>query len=812
MLTKLIYLFSVLPVLGGDLFSQSLNNNKWSEQRTILQLNSASVYVIREGKISLDSTLILASRSHHMSRVPVITEGIDDAWCPDHCQWMDTEKVDSVKSGLFRLRGYDHARDLLLIGAYYSFQPGNDHYKEAIQYLLRAKAETEKLGLSHLNAECLCLLSKANLMLNDVTSGKKWFNQLVGNPFFSTDTKILAKAWNYQDIYSPFVPELNQYRIDCANKALQYYKKSGDISNQINTLMNIAYMSFAMGKPKQSEIFAKQSLNLQGSTHFPYTQYSYDLLSFLASYTTGLPQGLQFALQTVHSAETTNDSAFLPHVYNRVTYFHYYLNNRDNEIIWVNKTLDAFIRVGGDPELYKLLANIGVQAAEIKWGSKALHLIQNTLNKFPPADQSEWEYAYLALGNCYQNLSDYLPGKHYVKLAWQIDSTLQKSRGSLKNATLCMRLGQINYFTHDFNLSRYYLTKSISPSWRPFLAIPEILKVYYTLHQVDSIQKDYKSSLKYLALYNSLSQEIYNASESQQFIDLSIRYETLQKEKKMQALEAQNQLENQKDIAARRLSYGGFIFLGVIISLVYLRYYNNRKKNLQLSKQKEEIDKQNINLQKLNDAQTILLNEKEWLLKEVHHRVKNNLQLINSLLVSQAEFLKDRTALKAMKESQHRVRTMSLIHQKLYNSENHSSIYMPDYIGELVQYLKDSFNINQKVIFQLDIEPLRLDVAKVIPLGLILNEIITNAFKYAFPHSKEDKISIQLKSEGDRIFLIVADNGRGLPENYNLSKTDSFGMNLMQGMAEDLEGSFIVENHLGTKITVTFENLPATAI
>ena len=220
------------------------------------------------------------------------------------------------------------------------------------------------------------------------------------------------------------------------------------------------------------------------------------------------------------------------------------------------------------------------------------------------------------------------------------------------------------------------------------------------------------------------------------------------KKKRCRRLRPRINYRNRKIYAARRLFYAGFIFLGVIILLIYLRYRNNGIKNLQLSKQKEEIDKQNVNLQKLNDTQTILLNEKEWLLKEVHHRVKNNLQIINSLLVSQAAFLKDRTALKAMKESQHRVKAMSLIHQKLYNSENHSSIYMPDYINELVEYLKESFNINQKVFFQMDIDPVWLDVTKVIPLGLILNEIITNALKYAFPHSGEDKISIQLKSEG----------------------------------------------------------------
>ncbi len=806
MLTKLIYLFSVLLVFAGELPAQNPTANNWSDQRTILQLNSAFIYVVREARISIDSALILASRSHHMSIVPIITEGIDDAWCQDHCQWMDIGKVDSLKSGLWRLQGTDHARDLLLIGAYYAFQPGEINYRESIKFLLLAKAETEKLGLSHLNAESLCLLSKAYLMLNDVAISKKWFNQLVSNPSFSGDKKILAKAWNYQDIYSPFLPELNQYRIDCANKALQYYRQSGEAGNQINTLMNIAYMSFAMGKPQQSETSVKQSLKLQDSIHFPYTQYSYDMLAYLASYTSGLSKGLQFELQAIHSAETTNDSVIIPHLYARIVYLHYYLDNKDNEEIWINKTLDAFIRTGGDPELYNFLTNIGAQASEIKLGAKALDLIQTTLKKYPPANETEWEYADIALGNCYQKLSDYSTSKHYLSLAWKLDSSLQKSKGSLKNSMLCLRLGQINYYTQDYNLSRYYLNKLLSPPWISYLAKLDLLKAYYILHLIDSIQKNYKSALNYLALYNSSRQEIYNESESKQFYDLSIKYETLQKEKKVQALEAQNQLQNLKEVAARRLFYAGFIFLGVIILLIFLRYRNNRIKNLQLSKQKEEIDKQNVTLQKLNDTQTLLLNEKEWLLREIHHRVKNNLQVVNSLLASQAVFLKDRTAIKAMKESQHRVRAMSLIHQKLYNSENHSSIFMPQYVAELVEYLKDSFNTEQKIFFQLDIEPLWLDVTKVIPLGLILNEIITNAFKYAFPHNQEDKISIKLQSEGDKITLIVADNGNGLPENFNHSKSDSFGMILMQGMAEDLEGNFILENHNGTKITVMFDN------
>jgi len=480
-------------------------------------------------------------------------------------------------------------------------------------------------------------------------------------------------------------------------------------------------------------------------------------------------------------------------------------------MVWLNKALDAFISVGGDPELYELLDNIGSMSAEIKLGPKALDLIQSTLKRFPPTNPGERESAYTALGFCYKDLSDDLKAKHYFTLAWLLDSSLQKSTGSVKNSLLCLRLGEINYLTHNHGLGHYYLTKALSPGWVHFLNNRDLSEAYYTLHQIDSAGRDYKSALHYLKLYTNLKEQIYNEFESNQFIDLSIKYQTLQREQKVQTLEAQNLLQKQKDKAARRLFYAGFIFLGIMILLIYLRYQSNIKKNLQLSIQKEEIDWQNRILQNLNETQGVLLNEKEWLLQEIHHRVKNNLQIINSLLVSQAAFLKDGTALKAMKESQHRVQAMSLIHQKLYNSENHRSIYMPEYIGELAEYLKDSFDIKQNVLFHLDIEPLWLDVTKVVPLGLILNEIITNAFKYAFPYSGEDKISIQLKSENEKIFLIVSDNGRGLPENYDLSKNESFGITLMRGMTEDLDGHFDIENRHGTKVTVTFDNFSVRA-
>ncbi len=150
---------------------------------------------------------------------------------------------------------------------------------------------------------------------------------------------------------------------------------------------------------------------------------------------------------------------------------------------------------------------------------------------------------------------------------------------------------------------------------------------------------------------------------------------------------------------------------------------------------------------------------------------------------------------------------MSLIHQKLYNTENVTSIDMSIYIRELVTNLNDNFNTGQRICFELAIKPLEMDVSQAVPLGLILNEAITNAIKYAFPDKRNGKIFISLSGTGSHCYsLVFSDNGIGMPAGFNNKKTDSLGMSLMEGLCEDLNGNFSIENNNGTTIKISFVN------
>jgi two-component sensor histidine kinase len=200
-----------------------------------------------------------------------------------------------------------------------------------------------------------------------------------------------------------------------------------------------------------------------------------------------------------------------------------------------------------------------------------------------------------------------------------------------------------------------------------------------------------------------------------------------------------------------------------------------------------------------------LLTEKEWLLKEIHHRVKNNLQVVMSLLNSQAASLQDQSALAAIKESQHRVQAMALIHQKLYQSESVARIPMQSYINEVVAYLHDSYDPVQPVRFNLSVEPVELDVTLAVPLGLIINEAITNAFKYAFPDGRPGSITLSLHwLQQARYLLTIKDDGVGLPSNYDPSNSRSLGMTLMHGFSNQLGGELTITSPPGLTISLAF--------
>ena len=203
------------------------------------------------------------------------------------------------------------------------------------------------------------------------------------------------------------------------------------------------------------------------------------------------------------------------------------------------------------------------------------------------------------------------------------------------------------------------------------------------------------------------------------------------------------------------------------------------------------------------------LKEKDILLREIHHRVKNNLQVIHSLLRLQSSYTADPQTLQMFQDSQNRIRSMALIHEFLYNSQDLAQIDFGAYIQTLVNSLRRTYTVNQNAIsWEIQVEPIQLSIDTALPCGLLINELISNALKYAFPGGKSGKIQITLHSDNDNQFtLVIRDNGVGLPPDLDFQNTDSLGLQLVCDSTAQIGGTIEIDRTKGTSFTIQFREI-----
>lgn len=208
-----------------------------------------------------------------------------------------------------------------------------------------------------------------------------------------------------------------------------------------------------------------------------------------------------------------------------------------------------------------------------------------------------------------------------------------------------------------------------------------------------------------------------------------------------------------------------------------------------------------------DEAVRASLREKEVLLKEIHHRVKNNLQVVSSLLGLQSRTIEDGSTRRMFQESQNRVHSMALIHESLYQSENLSEIDFPAYIDQLAKHLFSSYGVDSKrVQISAALDDLRLTMDTAIPCGLIINELVSNSLKYAFPNGGSGRVTIEMRQKDDQfIRLEVSDDGVGLPGNVSFTSTKSLGLRLVRTLADQLGATIESGSGPGARIALTFQ-------
>lgn len=316
------------------------------------------------------------------------------------------------------------------------------------------------------------------------------------------------------------------------------------------------------------------------------------------------------------------------------------------------------------------------------------------------------------------------------------------------------------------------------------LAYENLSEAYYA---IGDHRNAYLSKKKHMDAY----QELKEAQRAELLYELETKYQNEKQQNEINSLKVGTQ---QAIIASQSRENQRNIFISLSTLFLFLVFffvvrYNQKNKSNELLAEKNKV---------IESA----LQEKEILLKEIHHRVKNNLQVISSLLNLQAESLSTESALEAITEGQNRVKSMSLIHQRLYQENDLRGVDVNDYLKTLIPQLIHSFTLDNKEIdYKIDVGDMKLDVDTLVPLGLIINELVTNSLKYAFEEMNDGIIELKMRVENDKLHVSIKDNGKGMDESA-LKNANSFGWKMIGSLSRKLKAELSILNEEGTVVDI----------
>lgn len=605
-------------------------------------------------------------------------------------------------------------------------------------------------------------------------------------------------------------------KLDCYQKAVPLFRKAGALGRAGDALTAIGDLQLLSHDNQAALVNLQAALaNLRAAGREDLTVL-YDLMGYCFTFMDDYINGMKYELMAVESAERQKDtSLILCTIYNRLAAAYYVSRQYKESLASLDKALAIARKYRNEDYIANTLCTKISTLVRTYRAAEALPLINELSRSKATADE---------VGRC-----------QVAELFIDAYTQLRKPDSARPWFELLSRQS-IDHFADPYTkmliqngLAVYYFaTRQYDRAHPLFLRMDSIargnqLPFYQAVNHLkwarnDSALGNYLSAYRHFQQYKLINDSMFSAQRTRLVASLQIQHETREKEdslllqaRNIQLLRQQSELDQAQVREARttrNVLLGGSALLLLVLGLGINRYRLKQRGNRLLQERQAEIDRQNHFLQDLTSQQNILLNEKEWLLREIHHRVKNNLQVTISLLNIQSAYLSNEAAQEAIRNSQRRMQTMSLIHQKLYQSENLARINMLAYIRELVSYLRESFGGSRNVSFQLDTDPVELDVAQAVPVGLILNEAITNAIKYAFPGEQAGLIHVILRGEpGGNIALVIADNGAGWQNGTGDTPPSSLGINLMKGLAGQLQGSFCLCHDNGTRIEVHFKQV-----
>lgn len=483
--------------------------------------------------------------------------------------------------------------------------------------------------------------------------------------------------------------------------------------------------------------------------------------------------------------------------------------------------------------LSKSLNNIGLLYRMKKDYKKALEYLHKSLNiKTEVGDSEGIATALLNIGSCYQHLGNYDSALTYANktlaMSTQINDkdniaaatanigiaqlalgNLENAIGHLKKAIYLNENGakEEEYFSIYQGISSYYEKKgnlTLSKQYaftglqkaKQFSRREQIVIFQNSLAKLYAKEKNFEKAFQLIQQATLLRDSLLNEASSRQINEMNILYETELKESRIETLTSEtseNKIQIEQGNKQRNLLLTALAFSLFIALIIGYSLKQNQKKNALLSEQKNIIEKQ--------------LKEKEILMGEIHHRVKNNLQIISGLLNLQSRHIADPNALQAVREGRNRVKSIALIHQQLYQRDSLTAINLNHYLKDLLYSIQQSFRDTGKEIkHELICPETEIDVEVSVPIGLIINELVTNCYKHAFTGKESGKIIVSITQVEQTMIITTSDNGVGLPQGFVWQNQKSFGIKMIGTLVSKLKATFEIEKNNGTTFIIKIPN------
>lgn len=628
--------------------------------------------------------------------------------------------------------------------------------------------------------------------------GKQWATKAVAafTPLNMPDSlgESYVMLWSNSSLLDAPLEE----RVILLDKAATAFIMSGNKKRQADCLMQMGDILQVNGQWGRAYPILKKSLELYQAAGHLHLQASYDLLNTVSFMLGDYETAIRYGLLAARTADEVGDtSMMLCTIYNRIG-LAYMETDKDKARTYFERSLAIAVKYNDLNNMTYLIYNYVDMLLKTDKPQEALHFAKDMLKKHPRLVKDNKIDVACIMINIYLWMNAYTEARPYKDI---IENEINKGIDSYRiRANVIRRLFLYYLGTGENAKAAVYADMYTAFCQKIQIGIYKADELMLRF-KLDSATGHYLTAIQYFQRYKEAKDSAFNEKKSKQVSQLNIFFETEKKNKDILVLQKQSELQksNLRQAAIiRNIILAGVAVLLLVVFLLYKGYRLKQRNNQVLEQHQEEIAQKNESLQRL-------VTEKEWLLKEIHHRVKNNLHMVVGLLASQTEYLKGQEAFDAISESQHRIQSMSLIHQKLYQTENLSAIDMPSYIMELVEYLQSSFDRKRPVRFKLNITKVEFPLSHSIPIGLILNEAITNAFKYAFPDNRSGEINISLlETQNNQYILTIKDDGIGLPEGFDAQKSQTLGSTLMHGLSDDIQASFQMYNDHGTTIEISF--------